>query len=561
MDPDFNLQDVARCQLCDIPVPSLHCVFCDIYLCKECEGKHISDVCNQHKVVPFEFRRSNPKCETHPTEICQWHCEQCTISVCPLCISSNKHESHQFVDIIKELKRKRKVLKRDLKELEIYIYPKYKEIASEITVKKADVQQNSLKLKTEMDKHRNDWYNEINRKVHYLKIALDEQHYQCLAVLKTREDEILKTISEITQSITDLQKLIHCNEISILTAYNSMNDKFRILPHKLNVKLPLFTPKMLPEEPIHQQFGSLSRVSIDIEENGYTMDYDVSALCVEPQFNAHIDTEFVCSNILRGVSCLNDNNVWTSGLDNIMRLNNLKGHVLKSIQTKSGQQPWDIAVTGSGNLVYTDYNDHTVNIVLDTQIHEVIKLKGWRPHSVCCTSLGDLLVVNEKDDHEHTKVVRYSDYKEKQSIQYSERGQPLYSSGHLGTKYIDENRNFDICVADSGAFSVVVVNQAGKLRFTYTGASTPIERRFLPRGISTDSQSRILIADENNWCIHIIDEDGQLLSFIDNCDLHLPWDLCVDTKDNLFVIESVRCKLKKIKCNWPVKEAGVIYSR
>lgn len=182
-------------------------------------------------------------------------------------------------------------------------------------------------------------------------------------------------------------------------------------------------------------------------------------------------------------------------------------------------------------------------------------------HSVCCTSLGDLLVVNEKDDHEHTKVVRYSDYKEQQSIQYSERGQPLYSSGHLGTKYIDENRNFDICVADSDAFSVVVVNQAGKLRFTYTGASSPMERRFFPRGISTDSQSRILIADENNCCIHIIDEDGQLLSLIDNCDLHLPWDLCVDTKDNIFVIESVGCKLKKIKCNWPVKEAGVIYSR
>lgn len=151
MDPEFNLQDVVRCEICDIPVPSLNCVFCDIHLCKKCEGKHISDVCKQHKVVPFEFRRSNPKCETHPTEICEWYCEQCTISVCPLCISSKKHESHQCVDIIKELKRKKKVLQRDLKELEIYIYPKYKEIASEITVKKADVQQNSLKLKTEMD--------------------------------------------------------------------------------------------------------------------------------------------------------------------------------------------------------------------------------------------------------------------------------------------------------------------------------------------------------------------------------------------------------------------------
>lgn len=226
MDPEFSLQDLVRCQLCDIPIPPLHCVSCDIHLCKECEGKHVSDDFKQHKVVPFEFWRSTPKCETHPTKKCEWYCEQCTISVCPRCISSEKHEFHQLVDIIKALERKKKFLQRDLKELEIYIFPKYKEIASEITVKKADMQKNSLKLKTEMDKHCNEWYNEINRKVHHLKIALDEQDSQCLAVLKTSEDEILKTISEITQSITDLQKLMHCNDISILTAYNSMNDNF-----------------------------------------------------------------------------------------------------------------------------------------------------------------------------------------------------------------------------------------------------------------------------------------------------------------------------------------------
>lgn len=61
------------------------------------------------------------------------------------------------------------------------------------------------------------------------------------------------------------------------------------------------------------------------------MDYDVFVFCVELQFNVYIDIEFVCFNILCGVFCLNDNNVWIFGFDNIMRFNNLKGYVLKLI--------------------------------------------------------------------------------------------------------------------------------------------------------------------------------------------------------------------------------------
>lgn len=205
--------------------------------------------------------------------------------------------------------------------------------------------------------------------------------------------------------------------------------------------------------------------------------------------------------------------------------------------------PRDIAVT-SGKLVYTDPRERTVNMVNNTQIQTIFELNGWIPHSVCSTSNGDILVVMVSDDTQ-TKVMRLSSStSQKQSIQFDDKDQPLYSS--FGIKYISENRNQDICVSDKIARALVVVNKAGKFRFSYTGHPCSGEE-FDPVGLTTDSHGQILIADIDNKIIHIIDEDGQFLCYIANCHLDYPSDLSVDISNNLFVAEYHRGRVRKIQ--------------
>jgi streptogramin lyase len=229
-----------------------------------------------------------------------------------------------------------------------------------------------------------------------------------------------------------------------------------------------------------------------------------------------------------------------------MKLFSLQGEQLKSVHTDTWNIPSDIAVTPGGHLVYTDLAGRTVNLVENERIRTVARLQRWRPRNVCCTASGDILVTMDTDDDQPSKVVRYSGSTEKQTIQFDDQGRPLYSSNPY-SKYISENRNQDICVADYDGNAVVIVTQAGKLRFRYTGHPPTTKEPFHPFGITTDSRSRILIADYENDGIHIVDQDGQFLRYFQKSAFCRPYGICVDTSDNLFVPEWNTGKVKIIE--------------
>nr|XP_022299740.1 uncharacterized protein LOC111108265 isoform X2 [Crassostrea virginica] len=524
-DPMYSLQDVIRCDLCETPVPPKHCDICHIHLCEDCVEEHLSDQSKEHYIVPFKMRGSIPKCQKHSTKVCRQLCTKCNSPICLSCVALGDHIHHQKEDILKWYETKKELIQTDLEDLEKSIYPKYLEAAKTIPAQREDINKHYQKLTTALDKQGEALHTEIDTIIQGMKSDIDDMDAQHIAAIDQQEVAINRTIPEITQIILDLKRLLDTSDVCLVSKFTSRTKEFRILPAQFQVSLPTFTSQEINTEQIHQQIGSLSELTITYP------------LLDEPRILTDIQTE--CRSLV-SVSCLSESELWTCGYnDNILRLYNLQGELLKSVHTKSGDVQWDIAVTRSGDLVYANYSDRSINLVSGTQIQTLITLRGWTPRGLCSTSSGDLLVIMDSDDWKQAKVVRYSGSTEKQSIQWDDQGEPLFSSDSPFRKCLDENRNSDICVADYEKHAVVVVSAAGKLRFRYTGPPSTYSEYFKPTGITTDSRGNILISDFLDHRIRIIDQDGLFLRFIHNCGLHRPSGLCVDSRDNLFVAENV----------------------
>lgn len=206
-------------------------------------------------------------CKKHSSKMCYRYCKPCNIPICEMCASSKRHRGHAIVDIVEELERQKYDLQGYLQELEKNIYPKFKAVANNISVQKADLKENSKNLTEAIKKHGEDLHREIDTVVRELIADLDEMDSKGVTVLNSLENEINRSISEMTQIITDLSKLLDSNDISILSAYECRNAEFGKLPPKLVLTLPIFISQKFIKEQIYQQFGFLSSLSIKTEEH------------------------------------------------------------------------------------------------------------------------------------------------------------------------------------------------------------------------------------------------------------------------------------------------------
>lgn len=120
----------------------------------------------------------------------------------------------------------------------------------------------------------------------------------------------------------------------IVSAYKSR--KFKKLPPKISGSFSSFTSQEINEKHVHEQFGSITLPSINTEENVYStlncqnVESPVSDRSLIVQTRVITDISITDTgggvNEIYSVSCLDDEQFWTCGLENVMRLYNSMGN-------------------------------------------------------------------------------------------------------------------------------------------------------------------------------------------------------------------------------------------
>ncbi|XP_062619503.1 uncharacterized protein LOC134281057 [Saccostrea cucullata] len=233
-----------------------------------------------------------------------------------------------------------------------------------------------------------------------------------LQTLQKNLEEINKNISDIRDEINLAEMVIHTNDLSKLFNVTSSVHLYKSLPFKIMPSLPKFMPPKIHKEELLKLFGVLSSSSLASDKHGYSMKTTqkspeagpsllVKQLLDEPETVTTIHTGYRVYN----VACQSDEEIWTIK-DNTMKLYSINQEsLLKSITTKSGNIPNGIVVTKSGNLVYTDTRDRTVNIVKNEKIEEVIRLQNWNqpfsPQGITTDSESHILTADYYNECVH----------------------------------------------------------------------------------------------------------------------------------------------------------------
>ena len=104
-------------------------------------------------------------------------------------------------------------------------------------------------------------------------------------------------------------------------------------------------------------------------------------------------------------------------------------------------------------------------------------------------------------DRSQSKVVRYNDSRVIQEIQHTDSRNLLYSN----PAFIEENKTKDIVVSDWPKKQLSWLQNWESFGLTIVVINRPLDIRH-PCGVATDSIGNILVAECDNFVIHVIDK-------------------------------------------------------
>ncbi|XP_056001295.1 E3 ubiquitin-protein ligase TRIM71-like [Ostrea edulis] len=534
--PNTQAQEVITCDLCTKPTRKF-CNNCQVSLCADCINKHVEKLDSlPHDIVPFKDRKvAFPECEFHSNQRCEVHCQRCDIPVCLQCIAG-PHNGHKVKHIPEIFNEKKKELEEETKEIESTIIPQYKkkneETESNISIITAEFDE----METEKEKHRKLWHQEVDAIFNTLGSLIKFMKENHLAALISHQSKINNCIPDMIQTVQQNKMIMKSKKVSEVTNYKSKLEEYRNMPTDIDFKLPSLKTNTVQGRELSLELGEYKASLTQTTLSSLTEEVSYLSLQKLLEQAKSITTIPTGLNPLYQVACVGVDEVWVSGEDKTIRRVDIHGSVRDTVTTTCKTWPDGITVTRQGELVYSDANNRTVNIVRHGRIETLITTpRGWHPGQLCCTKSGDILVSIYTTDFSQYKIVRYQGHPVTQEIDRDEDGEPIYKGGKYAL-YVAENNNGDICASDRKGDIVVVVNKSGRVRFRYDGTPARRKRSFDPRQIVTDSLSQIIVADYNNACLHILDQNGQFLRCVDKCGLDKPKGLSMDSEGRLWVV-------------------------
>lgn len=536
-DPDITwAQEVIICDLCDTPARQF-CNSCQVSLCLGCVGKHMDSIQTlKHDVVQFKDRKVQlvyEECGSHSGQRCEAHCSRCNVPICMICVISthNGHTIRLMNDVVSDLKSE---IQHETRDIESNILPLYKEMKKNIEKDIGKSTQKFNSLESDAEKLRKSWQQEVDAIFNKFCSLIKSMRENHLTVLTSHQSLIENQIQEMTKTVQQNNKLHQSNKVSEVTEHQSKLNEYKEIPTIIQQPIPSMKSNTDPGK----------ELTIELEEYKATLKQAELSSQTDTVFSSMstrdlLDKAKVFATFPTGVeslwriSCLGTEEAWLSGKGKTITRVDIDGFVRESVTSTCQKTPVDIAVTRKGELIYSDSEHGTVNIVKNGVSETLITApRGWSPKGLCSTESGEILV--NMNSGVQNKVVRYKNRKIAQEIFKDEKGDLIFGKDKW-MLFLVENRNEDICVSDYNADSVVAVDKAGRVRFRYNGSPAGGPEPFSPRQIVTDSLGQIIVADYNNVCIHILEQNGQFLKCLDKCGFQSLCGLSIDNMERLWV--------------------------
>lgn len=500
MDLTSKEYRVRQCSKCPGDF-NFHCTSCQSELCANCKQNHNLDFNTvDHNAVihreHFNFIQTQDKCARHPRNDCSRHCESCDVSVYLQCTDYEHHKMINVRAAYQTLRQQRSGTIHIIRSETLFNRCVYLDVIKECV-----------------------------QKIHTYKSI-------CLSNMLSKALKLTKRLANVSDDVDykhrcSKQKTKFNRYIARILIYEHIYEQSAMKPvtFLLNTKRRLTKIQNIPS---HETHASLSMTeSLSEHDVKQVMDHKTKKnkgrvgnerllkLVLPPRLHQSLSiTELVrCGHI----TCATPDRIWTS-YEGKLSLMNTIGDTLYYLEDiyfgifENGVH----TMTSDGELIYIDMEtnikklskemENTITYIPCTTSH-------WIPECVYCSSCnGDLLVGMHSVEIFTGKVMRYnSSGKLKQTIQHDNKGVAIYQY----PSFITENNNGDIIVSDplpeSGA-AVIVTNRYGRHRFFYKGPSTRLGLE--PRGICTDPLSHILVCDEKTNTVHMLDQDGQFMSYL-----------------------------------------------